>query len=75
MKEHDMREAAENLLSIGTSFLNSKVPNEARRHFRNAFKETLLGMLAVVEQSEKNDDVKKEKEPDKSSSVKINITE
>jgi hypothetical protein len=66
-----------NLLKLSNSIHSSIVPEDAKRHFRSACKEALLGMIAILDYSnEKHKNHTSESvHQEKSSSQTINISD
>ena len=52
MDNEAMKKVIEDLLHLGNTVFSSVVPEEAKKHFRTAAKEVLLGMIDILDQAE-----------------------
>jgi hypothetical protein len=77
MEKELIKEAVGNMVELGDTFFKSIVPEDAKKHFHSACRETLLGMIAILDYADKKDAAHTSKEPEKAVSAihSINITE
>jgi len=55
MDNESVNEIIGNLLKLSNSILGSIVPEDAKRHFRSACKEALLGMIVILDNANEKD--------------------
>ena len=77
MEKEVIKEVVENIVQLGDAILTSIVPEDANKHFRMACKETLLGMIAILDHADEKpkDSSSKDYRQEKPTNHTINITE
>lgn len=55
MDNETINEIIGNLLKLSNSILGSIIPEDAKRHFRSACKEALLGMMVILDNYDEKD--------------------
>lgn len=77
MEKELIKEVVGNMVELGDTFFSSIVPEDAKKHFRSACRETLLGMIAILDHADEKQAAHSSKEPQKEKSTihSIDITE
>lgn len=77
MEKEVVKEIVETIVQLGDTILTSIVPEEAKKHFRLACKESLLGMIAIIDHADEKskDSSSKGFGQEKPTIHTINITE
>lgn len=52
MDNEAIKEIVGNILQLSNTILGSIIPEEAKRHFRSACKEALLGMVVILDHAD-----------------------
>jgi hypothetical protein len=52
MEKELIKEVVGNMVDLGDTFFKSIVPEDAKKHFRSACKEALLGMIAILDHAD-----------------------
>lgn len=73
MDNEAVKEIVGGLLKLGDSICSSVVPPEAKKHFRNAGREALLGMIAVIDAADEKDNKNKTSREPKETKVSRTI--
>lgn len=77
MESEVVKEVIENIVKLSDTILKTMIPQDAKRHFRAACKEALLGMIAIIDHADEKQEapMSKDIDPEKPSIHTINITE
>ena len=76
MDNETITEVLGNLLKLSNSVLGSIIPEDAKRHFRSACKEALLGMIVMLDSSDEKHEQKSDNLHQAKQSIKhINISD
>jgi hypothetical protein len=77
MEKEAIKEVVENIVQLSDTILTSIVPEDAKKHFRLACKEALLGMIAIIDHAEEKakESSSKDFKQEKPTTHTIDITE
>jgi hypothetical protein len=77
MEKETIKDVVGNMVELGDTLVSSVIPEEAKKHFRQACRETLLGMIAILDHADEmhKDDSSKCSKQEKPTTHTIDITE
>lgn len=77
MDNEAIKEVIGSIMKLSNTILGSIAPEDAKKHFRSACKEALLGMIVILNHAneKQKDNTSEGVHPEKQSSHNINITD